>query len=103
MLTICGDLQPIFAKQRPGMPETQANIWQFFLDNVRDNLHVVLCFSPMNPKYPIRAQKFPGLFNCPTIDFFLPWPQGTRLSAIVASTAHPPKFMLLPLSRQTRW
>lgn len=75
VLAICGELQPHFAKSHPGEPETQANIWNYFLGNVRDNLHVVLCFSPMNKMYPIRAQKFPGLFNCPTIDFFLPWPQ----------------------------
>lgn len=30
--------------------------------------------SPMNPKFPIRARKFPGLVSCPTIDWFLPWP-----------------------------
>ena len=45
-LAIIGELQPIFAKEKPGEPETQPNIWEFFLARVRDNLHVVLCFSP---------------------------------------------------------
>jgi len=80
MLAIIGDLQPVFAKTRPDLPETQANIWAYFLENVRDNLHVVLCFSPMNKMYPIRAQKFPGLFNCPTIDYFLSWPQDALIN-----------------------
>jgi len=80
MLGIIGDLQPEFAKLFPDLPETQANIWNYFLGNVRDNLHIVLCFSPMNKLYPIRAQKFPGLFNCPTIDFFLPWPQDALIN-----------------------
>ncbi len=34
----------------------------------------MICMSPMNPKFPIRARKFPGLVSCPTIDWFLPWP-----------------------------
>jgi dynein heavy chain len=80
VLAICGELQPHFAKAHPGEAESQANIWNYFLSNVRDNLHVVLCFSPMNKMYPIRAQKFPGLFNCPTIDFFLPWPQDALIN-----------------------
>ena len=47
----------------------------FFIDLVRDNLHVVLCMSPIDPRFPERARKFPGLINGPTIDWFLPWPK----------------------------
>ena len=75
VLATCGDVQPAFAKNRPNLPENNANIFNYFLEVARDNLHVVLCFSPMNKMYPIRAQKFPGLFSCPSINFFLPWPQ----------------------------
>jgi dynein heavy chain len=30
--------------------------------------------------FPVRAQKFPGLFNCPTIDYFLSWPQDALIN-----------------------
>jgi dynein heavy chain len=56
------------------MDESQDNLKQYFIDKVRDNLHVMVCMSPMNAKFPIRARKFPGIVSCPTIDWFLPWP-----------------------------
>ncbi|CAN0522372.1 unnamed protein product, partial [Laminaria digitata] len=60
---------------RPGQEETWDNMKQYFVDCVRDNLHLILCMSPLNPKFPIRARKFPGLISGPTIDWFLPWPE----------------------------
>jgi dynein heavy chain len=32
----------------------------------------VLCMSPVNVRFPIRARMFPGLVSCCTIDWFLP-------------------------------
>ena len=75
MLAMTGNLQPFFVKERPGVPETQENLNRFFVDNARDNLHLVLCMSPVNPKFPVRARRFPGLISSTTIDWFLPWPQ----------------------------
>jgi len=80
MLGMTADLQGAFKKERPGMEETQDNLKQFFTDCVRDNLHLVLCMSPLNPKFPIRARKFPGLISGPTIDWFLPWPEEALVS-----------------------
>ena len=51
-----------------------ANFYKYFMDRLRDNLHLSLCFSPMNEKFPIRAQKFPALFSSVSITWFLPWP-----------------------------
>jgi len=80
MLAMTADLQSAFKKERPGMEETQDNLKQFFTDCVRDNLHLVLCMSPLNPKFPIRARKFPGLISGPTIDWFLSWPEEALVS-----------------------
>lgn len=49
-------------------------LWQYFLNRVRDNLHMVLAFSPVGPKFRERAQKFPSLFSQCSIDWFLQWP-----------------------------
>lgn len=53
---------------------TNQQIYEYFLNRLRDNLHLVLCFSPVGNKFRERARKFPALFNECTIDWFLPWP-----------------------------
>jgi dynein heavy chain, axonemal len=75
MMGMTADLQPAFVKERPGLPDTPDNLKQYFIDCARDNLHVVLCMSPVNAKFPERARKFPGLVSGTTIDWFLPWPE----------------------------
>lgn len=42
---------------------------------VRKNLHVVLCFSPVGDKFRIRARQFPALVNCTVVDW---WVTGGR-------------------------
>lgn len=44
------------SQARPGQEETWDNMKQYFIDCVRDNLHLVMCMSPLNPKFPIRAR-----------------------------------------------
>ncbi|CAM9612971.1 unnamed protein product, partial [Ectocarpus sp. 12 AP-2014] len=75
MMAMTADLRNSFLKARPGQEETWDNMKQYFVDCVRDNLHLILCMSPLNPKFPVRARKFPGLISGPTIDWFLPWPE----------------------------
>ncbi|EJK46835.1 hypothetical protein THAOC_34479 [Thalassiosira oceanica] len=80
MMAMTSDLRQDFLRERPGEEETPDNLKQFFTDCVRDNLHIILCMSPMNPKFPIRARKFPGLVSSPTIDWFLAWPEEALVS-----------------------
>jgi len=49
--------------------------WEFFLNNVRKNLHVILCFSPVGEDFRTRAKRFPALVSCTVIDWFQPWPE----------------------------
>ncbi|PNH08753.1 Dynein gamma chain, flagellar outer arm [Tetrabaena socialis] len=72
---IVNDIRPIMKQQAPHIIDTYDNLYTFFLNRVRDNLHVVLCFSPVGAKFARRAQQFPGLINGCTIDWFLPWPE----------------------------
>jgi dynein heavy chain len=80
MLAMTADLRLDFLRDRPGREETPDNLKQYFTDCVRDNLHVILCMSPLNPKFPLRARKFPGLVSSPTIDWFLGWPEEALVS-----------------------
>ena len=75
MMAMTSDLRLDFLRERPGKEETPDTLKQYFIDCVRDNLHIILCMSPMNPKFSIRARKFPGLVSSPTIDWFLAWPE----------------------------
>ncbi|KAJ1453028.1 P-loop containing dynein motor region D4-domain-containing protein [Pelagophyceae sp. CCMP2097] len=74
IMSMTADLRQSFSKNRPGLEDTQDNLKAYFTDCVRDNLHLMLCMSPLNAKFPERARRFPGLVSAPTIDWFLPWP-----------------------------
>ncbi|XP_039545600.1 dynein heavy chain 11, axonemal [Pimephales promelas] len=58
-----------------GLLDTRENCWNFFIDRIRRQLKVVLCFSPVGFTLRTRARKFPALVNCTAIDWFHPWPQ----------------------------
>eukprot|EP00931_Biecheleriopsis_adriatica_P036383 TRINITY_DN2095_c0_g1_i5.p1 TRINITY_DN2095_c0_g1~~TRINITY_DN2095_c0_g1_i5.p1 ORF type:complete len:4649 (-),score=1173.32 TRINITY_DN2095_c0_g1_i5:61-14007(-) len=80
---MCGDVRNDFVKENPTMEENLLNMYNYLMDRLRDNLHVCLCFSPVNAKFPIRAQKFPAVFTV-NINWFMPWPE-TALVAVSSS------------------
>ncbi|XP_053119664.1 dynein axonemal heavy chain 11 isoform X1 [Hemicordylus capensis] len=58
-----------------GLSDTRENCWRFFLDRVRLQLKIILCFSPVGSTLRVRARKFPAIVNCTAIDWFHEWPQ----------------------------
>ena len=60
--------------KKAGAGETSDQLYAFFLERVRSNLHVVLCLSPIGEGFRTRCRMFPGLVNCTTIDWFVEWP-----------------------------
>jgi len=58
-----------------GYPDNFDGFNAFFLEKLKRNLHMILCFSPVGDKFRIRARKFPGLINCTMIDRFFNWPR----------------------------
>ena len=75
LMAATADISARFEKERPHLLPTPDNLSRFFIETVRDRLHIVLCMSPVSALFPIRARKFPGLISCCTIDWFLPWPE----------------------------
>lgn len=57
-----------------GLPETADNLWNFYVNRCRDNLHIVLAMSPSGSKLRLRCRNFPGLVSNAVIDWFFPWP-----------------------------
>ena len=60
-------------------------IFSFFINRVRNNLHVVLCMSPVGDAFRSRCRMFPSLVNCCTIDWFTEWPRDALLSVAKSS------------------
>uniref|UniRef100_A0A3Q1K2D2 Dynein axonemal heavy chain 11 n=1 Tax=Anabas testudineus TaxID=64144 RepID=A0A3Q1K2D2_ANATE len=58
-----------------GLIDSRDNCWSFFIERIRRQLKVVLCFSPVGFTLRTRARKFPALVNCTAINWFHPWPQ----------------------------
>ncbi|CAL6039825.1 Outer-arm_dynein beta [Hexamita inflata] len=56
-----------------GLVDTDENCMKVFIQRVKENLHVVLGFSP-SEQFRARCRKFPALVTCTTIDWFQPWP-----------------------------
>jgi dynein heavy chain len=68
------------AVKSEGIVDNKDNCFKFFLDRVRKNLHMSLCFSPVGEGLRGRARKFPALINCTVIDWYHPWPEDALLS-----------------------
>ncbi|XP_061694561.1 dynein axonemal heavy chain 11 [Syngnathoides biaculeatus] len=58
-----------------GLTDSRENCWSFFIERIRRQLKVALCFSPVGFTLRTRARRFPALVNCTSIDWFHPWPQ----------------------------
>ncbi|PNH03664.1 Dynein heavy chain 7, axonemal [Tetrabaena socialis] len=54
--------------------ETAVELWSYFVDKTRENLHIVLAMSPIGDAFRERLRQFPSLVNCCTIDWFTAWP-----------------------------
>jgi dynein heavy chain, axonemal len=63
-----------------GEDPSTLELWIYFINRVRDCLHLILAFSPVGSKFRERARKFPSLFSQCTIDWFLPWPEEALVS-----------------------
>lgn len=63
-----------------GLVDTRENCWKFFIDRVRKQLKIVLCFSPVGTTLRVRSRKFPAIINCTSINWFHEWPQEALIS-----------------------
>lgn len=55
-------------------------LFNFFVERVREHLHVVMSMSPIGENFRIRIRRFPALVNCCTIDWLHPWPEDALLA-----------------------
>lgn len=67
-----------------GLVDTRENCWNFFIDRVRKQLKIVLCFSPVGATLRVRSRKFPAIINCTSINWFHEWPQEALVSVALS-------------------
>lgn len=76
------------AAKAAGIVETRGNIFQYYVSQVRERLHIVLCMSPIGAAFRNRCRQFPSLVNCCTIDWFNEWPQDALFSVAKSFLSH---------------
>ena len=81
---IINECLPIMKRECSLLAPTKENAMYWFVERVRQHLHVVLSFSPVGEQFRSRALKFPGLISGCTINWFQPWPK----QALVAVSSH---------------
>ena len=75
---IIEDIRPF--NQKLGRIDEPDVLYQTFVERVRNNLHTVLCMSPVGDQLRVRCRKFPSLVDCCTLDWFAAWPEEALMS-----------------------
>ena len=79
-----------------GLPATKSNLFSAYTKRVRQNLHTVVCMSPIGDVFRARLRQFPSLITCCTIDWFTEWPDEALRSVantFIAETPVPPEVL----------
>lgn len=53
----------------------ESEMWNFYMEKIKENMHIVLCMSPAGDTLRIRCRNFPGLISSTSIDWYFPWPE----------------------------
>ncbi|KAI8431134.1 hypothetical protein MSG28_001183, partial [Choristoneura fumiferana] len=77
---IISELTPIMKRENQKRTLNNELVMEYFLNRTCQNLHVVLCFSPVSEAFRYRALRFPALISGCTIDWFQPWPKDALVS-----------------------
>ncbi|OCT61613.1 dynein heavy chain 3, axonemal [Xenopus laevis] len=67
-------MQAIARTEGRKIDATPMAMYNFFIEKVKANLHMVLAMSPIGDAFRNRLRMFPSLINCCTIDWFQTWP-----------------------------
>ena len=69
--------------KKMGKEDNKDSLLELFVHLVRENLHIVLTFSPVGDKLRERCRQFPSIIDCCTIDWFERWPDEALYSVAI--------------------
>lgn len=81
-LDICNRMRQI-DRERDKSMQTDGSVgalFFIFVNLIREQLHIVLCMSPIGEDLRNRVRKYPSIVNCCTIDWFQEWPNDALLA-----------------------
>ncbi|XP_034845406.1 dynein heavy chain 2, axonemal [Mirounga leonina] len=59
--------------------QSSDSLFAYLIERVRDNLHIILCLSPVGDPFRNWIRQYPALVNCTTINWFSEWPHEALL------------------------
>ncbi|KAK2851543.1 hypothetical protein Q5P01_007819 [Channa striata] len=68
-------VRPVAQAGNKSLELSPLTLFAFFVARCKENLHIVVAFSPIGDAFRNRLRQFPSLINCCTIDWFQPWPE----------------------------
>ncbi|XP_075883238.1 dynein axonemal heavy chain 12 isoform X2 [Nelusetta ayraudi] len=68
-------VRPIAQGGNKNLELSPLTLFAFFVNRCKENLHIVVAFSPIGDAFRNRLRQFPSLINCCTVDWFQPWPE----------------------------
>ncbi|XP_075307002.1 dynein axonemal heavy chain 2 [Odontesthes bonariensis] len=74
---VCNGLSE--SARKDNVMETPHSLFSYLIERVRNNLHIVLCMSPVGEPFRNRILQYPAMVNCTTIDWFCEWPKDALL------------------------
>lgn len=63
-------VRPIAQAGNKNLELSPLSLFAFFVAHCRQNLHIIVAFSPIGDAFRNRLRQFPSLINCCTIDWF---------------------------------
>ncbi|XP_055836500.1 dynein axonemal heavy chain 2 isoform X2 [Episyrphus balteatus] len=75
------ELKPGLERQakKMGVQATTEAYYNLFMQNVCNNLHIIICLSPIGEDFRLFLRQYPGLINATTSNWFRMWPQEALL------------------------
>lgn len=58
-----------------GYVDSPESLYNYFVEKIKKNIHIVLCMSPVGETLRKRTREFPGIINGTMINWFHSWPR----------------------------